>query len=91
MWFSRPSGSRPKAKRHLPTAARKPRPTRGKVSRRPSADTSLQKSCHQALQPSREAGPELGGPLSSRRSRPRRDLHTGNNGAASAIENLAHF
>ncbi|RWV77255.1 hypothetical protein GW17_00061938 [Ensete ventricosum] len=38
-----------------------------------------------------EAGSELGGPLLSRQSRPRRDLHTGNNGGVSATENLTHF
>ncbi|RRT48307.1 hypothetical protein B296_00025380, partial [Ensete ventricosum] len=38
-----------------------------------------------------EAGSELGRPLPSRRSCPRRDLYTSNNGGASATENLTHF
>ncbi|RRT63628.1 hypothetical protein B296_00034614, partial [Ensete ventricosum] len=38
----------------------------------------------------RETSSELGGPLSSHRSCPRRDLYVGDNGGASVAENLAH-
>ncbi|RRT43840.1 hypothetical protein B296_00015417, partial [Ensete ventricosum] len=38
----------------------------------------------------RETGSELGGPLSSHQSCPRRDLYVGDNRGASVVENLAH-